>query len=224
LRGGRRAAIAVALMATTLGSAGLSAHRLDECLQAARIAIEPERLQLELDLTPGMAAADAMIAGIDSDGDGVLSAGEQRAYVDAVLAEIAIDIDGRSLPVAAGSGATFAGIAALRRGEGTIAIRSTIPLPEIGDGGHRLFFRNSHARDISVYLANALVPQSDRVAVTAQRHDTGQRELTIDYVLRPDRGVPASTWLVPGIGLALLAALSVWPAKSGGVSAALRQS
>ena len=72
----------------------------------------------------------------------------------------------------------------MRRGEGTIRLQSTATLPRLSMGPHQLLFRNSHHPDRSVYLANALVPESDQVAVTAQRRDGDQSELTIDYVLR----------------------------------------
>ena len=58
-----------------VGGAEVSAHRRDEYLQAARLAIDPGRVQLELDLTPGIALADAIIADIDRNRDGSLSAG-----------------------------------------------------------------------------------------------------------------------------------------------------
>jgi hypothetical protein len=44
------------LIAGTASTA--SAHRRDEYLQAARIAVGPDRVRIELDLTPGMAVAD----------------------------------------------------------------------------------------------------------------------------------------------------------------------
>ena len=50
-------------------------------------------------------------------------------------------------------------------------------------GSHRLLFRNAHLAGHSAYLANALVPESARVAVTAQRRDRDQSELTIEYTL-----------------------------------------
>ena len=58
-----------------VGSAEVSAHRADEYLQAARLAIDPARVQIELDLTPGIALAEAIIADIDRNRDGSLSAG-----------------------------------------------------------------------------------------------------------------------------------------------------
>src|SRR5258707_6047731 len=67
LRAGRTAALALALTtAIALGSRA-SAHRRDEYLQAARIAVEPGRVDLELDLTPGITVADTMIGDIDRD-------------------------------------------------------------------------------------------------------------------------------------------------------------
>src|SRR5580765_8182089 len=65
----RGTALAVALAAAvTLGTAA-SAHRRDEYLQAARLAVEPGRVDLELDLTPGIEVAEAIIADIDGDRD-----------------------------------------------------------------------------------------------------------------------------------------------------------
>jgi hypothetical protein len=72
----------------------------------------------------------------------------------------------------------------MRRGEGTVRIQSVATLPHLSIGVHHLLFRNRHHADRSVYLANALVPGSDRVAVTAQRRTPDQSELIIDYVMR----------------------------------------
>ena len=72
----------------------MSAHRRDEYLQAARIAIDPGRVQIELDLTPGIALAEAIIADIDRNRDGSLSADEQRAYASLVLSALTLEVDG----------------------------------------------------------------------------------------------------------------------------------
>jgi hypothetical protein len=92
-------------------------------LQAARLDVEPGRVALELDLTPGIAVAGAIIAEIDRDRDGVLSADEKRACVGRVLAAMQLTLDGQPLqvePIAS----TFPGLDALRRGEGTIQLQS----------------------------------------------------------------------------------------------------
>ena len=73
----------LAVTAVIAGAPSVSAHRRDEYLQAARLAIDPGGVQLELDLTPGIALAETIIADIDRNRDGALSADEQRAYGDA---------------------------------------------------------------------------------------------------------------------------------------------
>src|SRR5262245_660547 len=119
LRAGSAACL-IALLAT----ADLSAHRRDEYLQAARLAIAPARVELQLDLTPGIAVADAVIAEIDRNGDGVWSAEERQAYVERVVGGIGLDVDGQALHAQVTS-ATFpdAGADAFRRGEGTIQLQ-----------------------------------------------------------------------------------------------------
>jgi len=198
LRARNCSALVLAVTAVVLLARGLSAHRLDEVLQAARIAIEPDRATLELDLTPGIAVADGVVVDIDRDRDGSLSADEKRAYVARVLGAIVLELDDQPLrvqPIAA----TFPDLAALRRGDAAIQLQADAMLPPLHDGGHQLLFRNAHDRDVSVYLANALVPQSDRIGVTAQRRDGGQSELTIDFVARPGSATSTVMWLLGSI-------------------------
>ena len=195
MRAGSRFVFVLAAMAGVIAGTSVSAHRLDECLQAARIAIEPTRVEVELDLTPGAAVAESMILDIDQDRDGRLSADEQRAYAERVVGSTQLEIDGRHLRLER-SASTFADVGAFRRGEGTIRIRSSAGVPRQSDGAHQLVFRNTFRRDVSVYLANALVPGSDRIGVTAQRHAADQRDLTIDYVVRAEQSaVSALAWL-----------------------------
>src|SRR5262245_61337231 len=92
LRSSRRAAAGIAFVAIAGLARGASAHRLDEYLQAARIGIDPGRVQLELDLTPGVAVAGKVIGDIDRDRDGVLSADEKRAYAAQVFGALAMDV------------------------------------------------------------------------------------------------------------------------------------
>src|SRR4051812_31558509 len=205
LRGGRRGALALAVTAGVIVSAVASAHRRDEYLQAARLDVEPDFVELELDLTPGIAVADATIADLDRDRDGVVSEEERRLYVGRALAALILELDGSALHVAP-IGATFPGLHDFRRGEGTIRLRSVALLPPQADGGHRLSFRNTNQRDGSVYLANALVPTSDRVTITAQQRDVFQRALTIDYAVRRGAAAAAPIWLLGGVaGMALVA-------------------
>jgi hypothetical protein len=204
----------LALTMAIVGGAEVSAHRRDEYLQAARLAIDPGRVQIELDLTPGIASAEAILADIDRNRNGSLSAEEQRAYGTLVLSALELEVDGTRLPVQLGA-SSFPGVEAMRRGEGPIRLHLAAMLPRLSIGFHQLLFRNKHHPDRSVYLANALVPESDRVAVTAQRRDGGQTELTIDYVLRAAPATSTAVLLFGSIAAAtVLSALLMRASRS----------
>jgi hypothetical protein len=185
-------AIVMAVMMAAVISDRASAHRLDEYLQAARIGIDPSRVDIELDLTPGIALAEAIIADIDRDRDGSQSLEEQRAYAAEVSNAIRLAVDGRPLQVMPRT-SSFPDLDAVRRGDGTIRLQWEARVPPLTVGAHHLSFRNAYREVVSVYLANALVPESDRVAVTGQKRESDQRALTIDYVILP--GPPTSTRL-----------------------------
>ena len=200
--------VIVAALSAAFG-ARVSAHRLDEYLQAARIAIEPDRVHLELDLTPGVAVANVVLADIDVDADRSISAAEARAYSKRVLSTVALDVDGMPLRVELVDSAVPT-IDSVLNGEGTTRIRAVADVPRLADGLHHLRCRNSYRSDIGVYLANALVPASDRVTVAAQRRDVDQRELVVDYTLRADLATRTRQRLSVGISGALVLIASVW--------------
>ena len=208
MRRSNRGAIALVVAVVFVAGTPASAHRLDELLQAARIGIAVDRVELELDLLPGAAVADRMIAEIDRDGDGRFSDHEQRAFVDRVFAEIEMAVDGKTLRLGPRT-FTFPAAAAFRTGDGVIAIRASAPLTITSWGDHHLAFDNGYRRDISVYLANALVPETNRVAVTGQQRDGAQSRLIIAYDLR------AQQEALPYAGLsAAIAAVAVVARKS----------
>lgn len=176
-----------------VGLTSISAHRLDECLQAARIDLRTDGVAIELDLTPGVAVAESIIAVIDRDRDGSLAIEEQDLYARAVVSAVLIEVDGESLPLHLSS-STFPELSALRRGEGMIRLQAGAAHRRLSTGAHQLFFRNAHLEQQSVYLANAFVPESGRVSVAAQRRDGDQSELRIDYSIQPEW--PVSGWLL----------------------------
>lgn len=203
LRASREAAIAIVLLVAC--SQAVSAHRRDEYLEAARIAVAPERVEVGLDLTPGIAVAARVIADIDRDRDGTASTTEQQAYARRVLSAVSVSVDG--VPLAADIHAlAFPSFESIRRGEGAMRLRMTASLPSLSAGAHHLVFRNNHEPDVSVYLANALVPETDRVAITSQRRDAAQHELTISFQLHGSSS--AAVWALGGlVAIAILTAL-----------------
>jgi hypothetical protein len=187
----------------------VSAHRYDEYLQAARLAVDPDRVQLELDLTPGIAVAGKVWSEIDLDADRSISAAEARAYSQHVLSIVTLSVDGLPLGVELVD-SEFPAIDSVLSGDGTARIRATARMPHLADGRHHLRYRNSFRTDIGVYLANTLVPVSDRVTVEAQRRDVDQRDLTVDYTLRPDPETRARSGLSVGLAGALILLANVW--------------
>jgi len=187
----------------------MSAHRRDEYLQAARIALAPDRARIDLDLTPGIAVAETVLADIDRDRSGTISAGEARDYARRVRQAITLDVDGTPLVVALAD-VRFPEIAAIRNGEGAIHIELGAIFPAASAGPHHLRYRNTHRADIGAYLANVLVPASDRVSVSSQRRDVDQRELVVDYVLRADPMVRARRWWLAAVAGVWIALAVVW--------------
>jgi hypothetical protein len=173
------------------------AHRHDEYLQAARIAIDPDGVRLELSLTPGIAVADAVIRDIDANGDAVLSGPEQRSYAERVLRVLSLRVDGTRVPLTLAA-VSFPETAALRTGDAAITLRAEASNALPATGLHRLSFTNSNAVHGAVYLANALLPDDDRVAITGMTHAVDQRDLTVAYTVRAPRDW---RWLWLSLGL-----------------------
>ena len=209
-----RAIAALTLLLVLIAGSWTSAHRRDEYLQAARLGIDRDRVELALDLTAGIAVADVVLSEIDLDKNGTVSVAEARVYSDRVLSAIALDVDGIPLRVELVE-YTFPAFDTVRNGEGTTRIQAVAKMPRLDDGLHHLRYRNAYRSDIGVYLANALVPTSDGVTVAAQRRDLDQRELVIDYMLS---GQPAPTvrrgLSVGGAGALVLIANMWWRTRT----------
>ena len=172
------------------------------CLQAARIR-RSRRIawSCELDLTPGIAIADGLIAEIDRDRNGILSETEKRDYIARVRRDDRHD-DRRPFAArrAGGRGLSRYGGAAKRRRRDPSSRRRSA-LPTLSNGAHQLTFRNRHRPDISVYLANALVPESDRIGITAQDRDGEQSALTIHYIVGAEQAQRLPFWLMFPLGI-----------------------
>lgn len=191
------------MLLAVAGSATISAHRLDEYLQAARIDLQRDAIAIEMVLTPGAEIADSVVAALDRDGNGRLSGDEQDSYARDVVQQLRLTVDEMSLPLQVSS-STFPTTGALRRGEGTIRLRLQAHHHALVDGAHRLSFSNGYLASHSVYLANALAPASADIAVAEQRRTPDQRELTIDYTVGPALASVGASWVLFGLVVVLL--------------------
>jgi hypothetical protein len=194
---------AIALVAALPAPA--AAHELDEYLQAARVSLARDHVLCEIDLTPGANVADALLALVDPDGDGRVSPGEAEAYGRAVLRDVALEVDGRPIPLTLAR-VEVPAVGAMREGAGTIRVRASGRLPTPAGGRRVVDFRNDHRPREGVYLVNALAPDDRDITIAAQARDPLQRGIRLEYDIGPARPVQALWLLTGGIGIAGLIA------------------
>ena len=157
-----------------------AAHRLDEYLQATRISLAPDRVVLEIDLTPGMDVAPMIYALINTDRDGRISAAEGQAYAKQVLKDVVLEVDGRRYQLSL-AGNQFPSYQEMSTGSGTIRIEARAPVSAVDPGPHSLFFQNNHRPEVGVYLVNALVPASSQIEITKQHRDVRQHGIQLGF-------------------------------------------
>lgn len=190
-----RLALALALAGT------LSAHRLDEYLQATLISIEPESVRFEITLTPGVGVAKVILAMIDTDSDGQLSSLEQQAYARKALDSMALEFDGAKLQLTLDE-STFPDTQLIRDGLGAIRLTARASLPPSWRFAHNLHFTNRHASSIAAYLVNCLAPNTDGLTIQRQTRDYLQSSIQVTYKL-PNTSL--LIWWLAGSAVVLLA-------------------
>jgi hypothetical protein len=158
-----------------------SAHRLDEYLQATLVTIEPGKVRLQINLTPGVEVAEQVLAVIDRDHDGVISTNEARAYCELLKRELSVRLD-HSKMVLKLTGSTFPPLSELGTGWGVIQMEFTATCRHLRPGAHRLTVKNRHLLPLSVYLLNATLP-AEPVQITRQTRNETQSTGVIEFRL-----------------------------------------
>jgi hypothetical protein len=180
-------------------AAPAGAHRLDEYLQATRIDISQNRIDLAIDLTAGASVAQQIFALVDANGDGQINDAEGDEYARRVIDAIRLSVDSRRLSVTLVS-RTFPDRQAMGLGLGTIRLRATAPA-SAGTGRHEIVYVNTHAPASSVYLVNAWLPSDPRIQISTQQRDVEQRGVTVDYRVVPSEGWVRGGWLVTVVAM-----------------------
>ena len=160
------------------------AHRLDEYLQATRVSVATNRIDLALDLTPGVAVVDQLLVVIDKDRDGRVSEEESAAYAERILKDIRIALDEKALALRLAE-TSFPAQHEIKGGLGTIRIKAGVSVGQLTAGKHVLTLTNTHLPAISVYLVNALAPKDKAIKIAHQTRDELQKNYRLEFSVRP---------------------------------------
>jgi hypothetical protein len=182
----RLAVLALALPAVP--SAAL-AHRLDEYLQATLVGIEPGGIKLMINLTPGVEVAEEVLARIDFNRDGLISASETATYFELVRRDLTLRLDADGLELEAVT-AAMPTPAELRTGEGIIQFELAVAT-SLAAGRHVLVLENRHHPRIGVYLFNAALPAARSIEIARQQRNDDQSIGEIEFKFTPAPGSPA---------------------------------
>ena len=172
------------LLALLAVPSAVFAHRDDQYLQATLVTIEPSSVRLQINLTPGVAVAEQVIALIDRDGDGAISTNEAAAYAESLKRDLLLRVDGRKLELKL-TASEFVAPEELRTGSGIIQIEFSATPGPLAAGAHKLTLENRHLTTMSVYLINAARPRGGSIQITRQKRNDNQSTGEIAFTFRP---------------------------------------
>jgi hypothetical protein len=159
-----------------------SAHRLDEYLQATRIDLSSNRVDLEIDLTPGVEVANDVLRLMDANHDDNISTAQGETYARLVLNAVILTVDQQRHEVKLDS-VHYPAVSEMKSGTGIIHLKASVEFAALMPGPHQLYYQNQHQTNLSAYLINAYVPRSSAIQIGRQQRDQRQTEIRIDYTL-----------------------------------------
>lgn len=178
-------ALHILILLQLLSPFSAHAHRLDECLQAVRVSVSPPRVEIEIEITPGVEVVKAFWEIVDKDRDGNFSSAEKEAYARKVIAELMVRMEGVRMRLDLKE-VTFPGLQELKEGVGVIRVTAGREWPKPLAGWHRLEITNNHLPTMSVYHVNVMKPKDRTVEILKQSRDPLQRKYVLEFrVTRP---------------------------------------
>jgi hypothetical protein len=170
-------------------AAGAAAHRLDEYLQSARVAVASNRVDITFYLAPGGEATGQLLVVIDRDGDGVVSEAEGQAYARDFLKDIQLSLDGKAITPGLMEVA-FPTVDEFEEGMGVIRIGVAANVFDLAVGEHVLSLTNAHLPEISVYQVNALRRTDPRIRIRKQVRNGLQADYRLEFEVALPEAVP----------------------------------
>jgi hypothetical protein len=163
-----------------------TAHPVDELVQSAYLTLTPGAVMVEVNLTIGPQVAGPIIALLDADGTGDISAAEADAFAQTLLAQTMLQLDGQAMDwqlddVIAPS------LGFLATGNAILTIRASAPRPDV-IGPHVLHYDAGFAPATTLHMANIFLRGGGGwdYAVTGQDHSVNGAGLTVQYVVSRD--------------------------------------
>jgi len=163
---------------------GALAHRFDEYLQAARVSVATNRIDVTFYLAPAGEATAQLLVVVDRDGDGAVSEAEGDAYARSFLRDIRLSLDEKAL-VPGLMETTFPTQAEFEEGTGVIQIKVAAPAGDLAQGDHVLSLTNAHLPEISVYQVNALKPTDKSIKIRKQVRNGLQTDYHLEFTVGP---------------------------------------
>jgi hypothetical protein len=192
------------------------AHRLDEYLQATLVAIAPDEIRLYVNLTPGVEVAERVLAEIDRDRDGVISAEDATAYCQRVMHDFIAAVDDRRVELRLAK-LNFPEPDELRDGSGIIQMEFVVVSGAMAAGVHRFALENRHLPWVSMYLFNAAEARSgSEIEIVGQKRNDNQSVGEIEFGVRAAAAKGARGGGVGGVPVValivgvLVTGLGVW--------------
>jgi hypothetical protein len=176
----RAAVLSCWLLAVSIES---FAHRLDEYLQATRIAVSTNRIDLTFELTPGVAVAGQVLEVIDLDRDGRVSGDEAKTYAQRFLKDLHAGLDGKVVALTM-TAVSMPAMEEIRSGTGIIRVQAASQPGSLNVGSHALGLTNRHLPAISAYLVNALRSRDPAIEIGRQTRDELQKDYRLEFRVR----------------------------------------
>jgi hypothetical protein len=158
-----------------------AAHPVDEVVQAAYLTLALGEVRVELDLTPGIAVADAVLWSLDANADQRIDAMEARSYAQRVLQQSTLTLDGVTTPLRLEK-IIVPPYPELKSQGGTLKIYAVAGRTDRA-GGHTLSYGNHYEPAKCQCIANVFLQPAAgwRYQVARAQHSDDGRLLLVAY-------------------------------------------
>ena len=158
--------------------APLQAHRIEGLLQSSLVEVLPSGVGVEVTLVLGIDIAPKIVSRIDSNGDGVFSDAESKAWSSVFLTEQSVTMEGHPLTLKLDSVKTSP-LAEMTGGHGEIVVHFHCDFDRVVSHPCVLVCANRYEPILCTYQVNGLVPKSPGVRITSHRRDKREKEITL---------------------------------------------